>query len=178
MKTPLHPSWPRFARTRAFTLIELLIVIAIIGILMSLMFPAVNSALNSARRASAQNDVTQIANAITMFQTEYGRLPEPTATTVSGQLLTALTGQNDTLNPRRIVFLEAQGARRNRSGTNSSGQFVDPWAGVYQVVMDHDYDNTVSIPAGQRVDPSTTTLRRTVAVWNTNASERLRVGSW
>jgi type II secretion system protein G len=162
---------------RGFTLIELLIVIAIIGILMSLMFPAVNSALNSARRASAQNDVTQIANAITMYQTEYGRMP-PESDTVSGDLLSALMGVSEDDNRRRIVFLEVQDAKRNRSGiTNDT--FVDPWGGSYQVAMDTDYNNTVDLGSAQnRVDPGTSTLRRTVAVWNTNENARLRVGSW
>jgi prepilin-type N-terminal cleavage/methylation domain-containing protein len=45
----------------AFTLIELLVVIAILGILMALLFPAVDGALEGARRAQASNDVTQIA---------------------------------------------------------------------------------------------------------------------
>ncbi len=71
--------WPHFCcmirSSRGFTLIELLIVIAIIGILMALLFPAVGSAIDAARRAQAKNDVTQIATAITAYETEYGRLP-------------------------------------------------------------------------------------------------------
>lgn len=166
---------------RAFTLIELLIVIAIIGILMSLLFPAVNSAIDAARKAQAKNDAVQIATAVTAFEAEYGRLPT-NATAVSGALLQSLTGQNTTDNPRGIVFLEVQAWKKGKSGTNASGAFIDPWGGSYRIALDTDYDNTVT-GAGT----NSQTLRKKVAVWNdpstqtgTPANQRTRryVTSW
>ncbi len=66
------------ARTRrsAFTLVELLVVITIIGMLMSLLLPAVNSARESARRANCQNNLRNIGQAFQVFATgNNGRLP-------------------------------------------------------------------------------------------------------
>lgn len=167
---------------RGFTLIELLVVLAIVGILMSLLFPAVNGALNTARKASAQNDVVQIANSLTMYQTEYGRWPTSAQAGVrplTGPLLTsALMAQTTNENSRRIVFLEVPDFKRNRGGfTNDS--YLDPWGNTYQVVIDTLYSNTLSFSAGNnRAQGSTNvTLRKTVASFNVTSSTANRSDS-
>ncbi len=155
-------------KTSAFTLIELLIVIAIIGILMGLLFPAVNGATNAARKAQAKNDVTQIATAVIAYETEYGKLPITTepAQDVAGDLVKTLGGSNvgNSLNPRQIVFIEINGSKKNKSGTNSSGTFVDPWNQPYKIKIDHDYDNNISDVPGANAAASGT-LRKKVVVW-------------
>jgi len=171
--------------SRAFTLIELLIVIAIIGILMSLLFPAVNSAIDAARKAQAKNDAVQIATAITAYETEYGRLPFATKTAVDSALINVLAGiDTGSNNPRAIVFLEVQGLKRGKSGTNSSG-FMDPWTLMYNppktapsaVSMDSDYDNNISVSTNG-LATGTTVLRKKVSVWNVEANTRRQVRSW
>jgi prepilin-type N-terminal cleavage/methylation domain-containing protein len=59
----------------AFTLIELLVVIAIIAVLIGLLFPAFRAVQNQARKTQAKNDLTQIANAVSAYYTEYGKYP-------------------------------------------------------------------------------------------------------
>lgn len=147
----------------AFTLIELLIVIAILGILMALLFPVVATAIDNARRTQAKNDVTQIATAIAAYEVEYGRLPLPTSTEVDQALLALLNGSSNANNPRQITFMEFLPAKRGKSGTNADG-FVDPWGVVYQIKMDEDYDNHVkSVGWGSNAVPD---LHKKVAVWN------------
>ncbi len=59
----------------AFTLIELLAVIAIIAILMKLLFPVIISAKNQARRAEAGSDARLIVAACKNYASDYGKFP-------------------------------------------------------------------------------------------------------
>jgi prepilin-type N-terminal cleavage/methylation domain-containing protein len=173
---------PPATRTRAdkqaFTLIELLVVISIIAILASLGFPAVNGAIDSARKARASSDVAQIATAVVAYEVEYGRLPTNSGSDVNPTLMNALTGATTNDNPRKIVFLEASPWKKGRGGTNGSG-FCDPWDSnsVYQIALDSGYSNSVN--AGT----NSTNIMKKVAVWNVptgTASEKTRryVTSW
>jgi len=59
----------------AFTLIELLTVIAIIVILMSLLMTAIQGAKDQARRADASATVRNIVNACKSYANDYGKFP-------------------------------------------------------------------------------------------------------
>jgi prepilin-type N-terminal cleavage/methylation domain-containing protein/prepilin-type processing-associated H-X9-DG protein len=60
---------------RGFTIVELLVVISIIGILVALLIPAVQSARESARRAHCVNNLKQLALAATNYVSANGAFP-------------------------------------------------------------------------------------------------------
>ena len=163
----------------AFTLIELLVVISVIAILASLAFPAVNGAMDTARKARAKSDVSQITTAVAAYEVEYGRLPITNSTgsdvtnNVTTNLINILRGTDTNANPRKIVFLEVSEWKKGKGGTNSAG-FCDPWDSnsVYKIAMDGNYDNQIS--AG---NPATNLMKK-VAVWSENTNTNRRVTSW
>ena len=66
----------RFIRRRpAFTLVELLVVVAIIGILVALLLPAIQSARESSRRANCVNNLKQLGIAVQSFHDVHRFLP-------------------------------------------------------------------------------------------------------
>ncbi|HEY5895377.1 MAG TPA: type II secretion system protein [Chthoniobacterales bacterium] len=172
-------SSPRFSLScrGAFTLVELLTVMAIIAILMGILFPTIGSALESAKKTQAKNDELQLVNAIKTYYTEYGKYPYDSAgaaptddtKTLTGAtlapVLAELRAKNTaatSINPRKIVFLEIPDAKNlgqankerggmataTDGGTAGAPVWLDPWGKSYSLVIDYDYGNSVPNPYG------------------------------
>ncbi len=60
---------------KAFTLIEMLIVMGILGLLFALLMPGIGAVRRSANRNQARQQMASIENAIIGFYTDYGRYP-------------------------------------------------------------------------------------------------------
>ena len=96
---------------RGFTIVELLVVIAVIGILIGLLLPAVQAARESARAMQCQNNLHQIGLASHMFHDTHGAFPpariQPRPDALPGQ---DCGGEETTWLVRIMPFLEQKAA--------------------------------------------------------------------
>jgi len=162
---------PPCRHPRAFTLIELMVVIGIIGILVGLVVPSLFGVYERARKAQAKNELTQIVNAVNAFYTDYGKYPTSAvtdATAIYGpeggantnnllfNELRPCTAANPNtsctaaavLNTRQIAFISPRvyTTATARSGIASDGQWYDPWGNPYNIKIDANYDNQIANP--------------------------------
>jgi prepilin-type N-terminal cleavage/methylation domain-containing protein len=180
-------------RPSGFTLIELIFVIVIIGILLTLLFPAFRALEDQAKKTQAKNDLMQIVTAVNGFYAEYGVYPiDTTGGTIektfgpggnpatNETLLTELRGCTAAsgscpgaavINSRQIAFLsppDVKDAGTPRSGIGTSattkGQFFDPWGRNYVVRVDGDYSGDVQNPYSSGAGANP--IRQGVIVWS------------
>ncbi len=135
---------------RAFTLIELLIVIAIIAILVGLLFPAIQAVMRKAEKANAQAALQRVDVAFHLRKNEYGNygctdsnsVPMDAAAT---SLLTGKTSAGTGVwlgNPRGIQFF----VPASQKELNAAGALVDPWGNPVYVKFDTEGVGTVTEP--------------------------------
>jgi len=86
---------PRRSRLRAswsaFTLIEILVVLIIVGVLVSLLLPAINGAREAARRTQCSNNLGQLCLALHHYIADHSVLP-PGVVNDTGPIVTAPAG--------------------------------------------------------------------------------------
>ena len=181
----MNPSPFASTSRKAFTLLELLVVISIIAVLAGILLPVTGSVMNNARKVQAKNTEVQIVNAVKSFQTDYGVYPVTTDQSASGAndvtfgindphsaLLTDCLRDdgygNDTLNTRHVVYLEMPSVKNSTNQKNgiglTDGQPYDPWGNVYIIRVDSSYDNAVQNP--YTANAGYQTLGTGVIVWS------------
>ena len=65
-----------FCERRGFTLVELLVTMAILLLLLALLLPAIQSVREAGRRAHCQNSLKQIATALFIYHDSHGTFPQ------------------------------------------------------------------------------------------------------
>ncbi|TWT83159.1 hypothetical protein CA13_46220 [Planctomycetes bacterium CA13] len=137
------------ARRVAFTLVELLVVIAIIGVLVGLLLPAVQAAREAARRMSCSNNFKQIGLGLHNYHSAYNKLPQQRHGTWNTTYGNWPMNYSDDINYLQLNFLvgilpfvEQQALHEqivNPNGLNSDGSTrTPPWNPLGPTVDGHD----------------------------------------
>lgn len=167
----------------SFTLIEMLVVIAIIILLAGLLFPAFRSARTAAKEGKARVEINQIKTALKAYYNEYAIWPSAPDCVSGPKWAAILTGSETNYNPRKIVFLELPS-----KGTNQFG-IVTPWSSqnstnVYYFGFDTNYDNRVDVIGGigsMASDTNGANLNTAFVIWcvsGASSPSRKIIGSW
>ncbi|MCG3148745.1 MAG: hypothetical protein PCFJNLEI_02192 [Verrucomicrobiae bacterium] len=110
----------------AFTLIEILTVIVIIGILAALLLPAIKAATNKAKSAQARTMIQHTGAAFRSYFAEFSVWPTNSDHTTVFNLTTNLFR-----NTASITFLDVPS-----KSVITGGIVVDPWKNPYKCVVD------------------------------------------
>lgn len=152
-------------RDNGFTLIEMLVVVAIMMLLAGLILTGLNVAKDRAKGLRARRDVAQLITALTAYFAEYHKFPD--ATEVSGN---SLINESQIVTGRDVVQILR--GRENHRGQNpreipfmdfhqNTTVFPDPWGNLYRIVWDaRPYDGVISVPG--QAQP----LRLSLAAWS------------
>jgi len=151
------------SETGGFTLVEMLVVIAILGILMAMMVPAAGLIMKRAKISNTKSDAGVVASVMMKYQTEYNRWPSTYASgrdTTDGDwvdMMAPKPGDVVPTNPKRIVFFEPGGG-----ALNADGAFVDTWGHAFRFRLDETGTGEVANPDADRGGM----LRGRVVAWS------------
>jgi prepilin-type N-terminal cleavage/methylation domain-containing protein len=137
-----------------FTLIEMLVVIAILGILMAMMIPAAGMIIKRAKVSTAKSDAGISTTAMVKYLAEYNRWPgyvssqDPNYTDADWvRVMTPSPGDpSSPFNLKRIKFFEPSSGSLGAGDTAHAGAFVDPWGNPFQYTVDFNRQGQVGNP--------------------------------
>ena len=154
---------------RAFTLVEMMMVIALAATLMAMLASSLVQARNAARRARAEAQLREMVNAFIQYYNTYGVWPPNVSETearVSEEMLQPLINPDHPENKLKIVFLNKTftEVERQRSGRLHGGvYYLDPWNEPYRMA----FGTVESAGAGTE-----NRITHTTSVWFPNKSRR------
>ncbi len=136
-----------FGTVRGFTLVELIVAVAIVVILVSLLLPAITMVRNSVRRAKTVGLIDGLTAALEIYALEDGRRRFPAVE--SDQSLRTSTNTGGA--PRTLDLLRDRGSLW-RNDDLEGDRLVDAWRRPVHYVVDSVIDKVIDRPAAHKTD--------------------------
>lgn len=124
-----------------FTLVEMLVVTAMIGLLMTVCAMSAQKARTLARKTKAEGEMREMVNAWLQYQAFYGKWPEKAKGKIdvdaTQELLDPISNASSSDNPLGVVFFGV---------TLPAGQkFCDPWGTPYRISFDKEAETITRV---------------------------------
>ena len=157
------------SRHRAFTLIEMMLVIALSATLMAMLASSLVQARNSARKTKAEAQLREMTAAFIQYYNTYHEWPpnvKETESPVSETMLQPLTDPAHSANPLGIVFLNktfTEVERLRSKALHGDVYYLDPWGQPFRMAFGI---------AESSSDDDANKIVHTTSVWFPNRSRR------
>lgn len=152
---------PSVPSASGFTLVEMLVVVAIIAILASILIPSVGAAQKSAKKRKAEVECNAIKTAVEQFFSDFKYMPwgdpDDAKSRVGDDAWTQTPDEHKNAmsllrgeNKLRKAYLEisTRDAKDSSSSEEDEGIFYDPWKNPYHIGMDRNLDQQVDYTYG------------------------------
>ena len=143
-------------KVAGFTLVEMLVVVAVIAILASILIPTVGSARKTAQRRKAELECNAIKTAVEQFFSDFKYMPwgdkdDAKARVGADQwaedaedlknVYTLLRGENKL--GKSYIEISSRDSKAEAGDEEDEGVFYDPWKNLYRIGMDRNLDQQV-----------------------------------
>jgi prepilin-type N-terminal cleavage/methylation domain-containing protein len=162
-------------KKNGFTLIEILVVIAILGILMGMTIPAASTIVKKAKRSTARTDAAVVQSALMQYRAEYNCWPgfakgknekHLTDEEFLETMMPPADGKLPDENLKRLRFIEGGKDVIGPGNAGGKDKYIDPWGNPFQYLVNETPKETMGLGSFGSGYDGPKDIRAKVLVWS------------